>query len=324
MDSKRADSPPPPPIRRVLLVGANGNLGRVMLEALARAQCFEVTVLRRATSAAPAPAAAAATLTVSAELGLDELTAACAGHDAVVAAFPLTDVGQHLRLVDAAFAAGVRRYVPADFGSCDAASPQAQHHLQLYRDKTLVRQRCEELAGRLPGRAAADGGAFTWTSVVCGHFFDHGLRSGLLHFDLATRTAQLLDNGGARASASTLARAAEATVRVLQRPGPTANRAVFVQSFCPTQLEVLAALERATGTKWRTQRLDSNAFLARQSRLLAEGDGAATEEIVFVLGTVDADWTRRDGFAMRLLGLDDERLDDVVAAVVAAAASETA
>ena len=36
-----------------------------------------------------------------------------------------------------------------------------------------------------------------------------------------------------------------------------------------------------------------------------------------MLGTVDADWTTRDGFAMELLGLQDEKLDDVVAAVVA-------
>ncbi|UNI15525.1 hypothetical protein JDV02_002051 [Purpureocillium takamizusanense] len=302
------------PLTRVLLVGANGTLGSVILEGLVQARCFDVSVLRRSTSTSPPTAAAAVrTVSISPDLPLDELTAACQGHDAVVAAFPLTDVSQHLRLVEAAFRAGVRRFIPADYGSCDAASPQPQHHLQLYRDKTLVRDKCETLGEH----AARDGKPFTWTSIVCGHFFDYGLEDGLLHFDLDTRTAQILDGGDIKASASTLRRVAESVVAVLERPDETRNRAVYVQSFCPTQLEVLAALERATGTPWHTQHLDSNAYLERQSRLLAEGNHAAVVEIVFVLGTVDADWTTRDGFAMELLGLRDEKLDDVVAAVVA-------
>ncbi|POR31865.1 NmrA family transcriptional regulator [Tolypocladium paradoxum] len=306
------------PIRKVLLVGANGTVGSVILEGLVQARCFDVSVLRRSNSSSSGTAAGIADVTVSPQLGLDELVAAIAGHDAVVAAFPLKDVDQHLRLVEAAFRAGVRRYIPADYGSCDAASPQAQAHLKLYRDKTAVRDKCEELASRNPS------GPFSWTSIICGHFFDYGLRDGLLHVDLDAHTAQILDAGDIKASASTLRRVAESVVAVLQRPRQTRNRAVYVQSFCPTQLEILASLERATGRKWHTQHLDSNAFLERESRRLAAGDHDAIEGIVFVLGTVDADWTRRDGFAMELLGLEDENLDDVVAAVVAEHAKEKA
>ena len=312
--SAMASAPSPSgPITKVLLVGANGTVGSVILEGLVQARCFDVSVLRRSTSTSPPTDAAVRTVSVSPDLPLDELTAACEGQDAVVAAFPLKDVSQHLRLVEAAFRAGVRRFIPADYGSCDAASPQPQHHLKLYRDKTLVRDKCETLGEH----AARDGKPFTWTSIICGHFFDYGLEGGLLHFNLDTHKAQILDGGDIKASASTLRRVAESVVAVLQRLDVTRNRAVYVQSFCPTQLEVLAALERATGTAWHTQHLDSNAYLERQSKLLAEGDHEATEEIVFVLGTVDADWTTRDGFAMELLGLQDEKLDDVVAAVVA-------
>lgn len=299
------------PIRKVLLVGANGTVGSVILKGLVQARCFDVSVLRRSNSTSSGTAAGIADVPVSPELGLEELVTAVSGHDAVVAAFPLKDLGQHLRLVEAAFRAGVRRYIPADYGSCDAASPQAQAHLKLYREKTAVRKRCEEFASQTPS------GPFTWTSIICGHFFDYGLRDGLLHFDLDAQKAQILDAGDIKASTSTLRRVAESVVAVLQRPQQTRNRAVYVQSFCPTQLEILASLERATGSKWHTQHLDSNAFLERESRRLAAGDEEAIEEIVFVLGTVDADWTRRDGFAMELLGLEDEKLDDVVAAVVA-------
>ena len=299
-------------------MGANGTLGSVLLAGLLSAGCFDVTVLRRANSTSKASSQTAKTVSVPGDLPLEELTAAFTGQDAVVAAFPLSDVSQHLRLAQAAYDAGVRRFIPADFGSCDASSKQAQHHLPLYRKKTQVRDKCEELGAA----AAAEGKPFTWSSLVCGHFFDYGLRSGLLHFDLDKRTADILDAGDIKASASTLRRIAEATVATLQRPDATANRALFIQSFCPTQLEIFASLEEATGHVWHQRSVDSNAYLALQSKLAAEGSHQAVEDVVFVLGTVDADWTRRDEFAMDLLGLKDESLDDVIAQVVAEHAKE--
>lgn len=305
-----------PPIKTVCLIGANGTVGSVITRELVQAGCFDVSILRRSNSSSASPAGVTE-IPVSPALELQELTRALSGQDAVVAAFPLKDVSEHLRLVEAAFNAGVRRYIPADYGSCDAASPQAQHHLRLYRDKTAVRTRCEELS-QMAAEDQTGASPFTWTSIICGHFFDYGLGSGLLHFNLDAERAQILDAGDIKASASTLRRVGESVVRVLQRHQDTRNRAVYVQSFCPTQLEILASLERATGNKWHTQHLDSNAFLERESKRLEAGDGEATEEIVFVLGTVDADWTRKDGFAMELLGLQDENLDQVVREVVAA------
>lgn len=303
-----------PPIQKVCLVGANGSLGSVILDALVAAGTFSVSVLVRATSTSvPAHAAVVTRIPIAPEFDGPELARLLVGHDAVVAAFPLKDVSQHLRLAEAAHAAGVRRYIPADYGSCDARSPQAQRHLQLYRDKAAVQARCEALAAT----AAADGRVpFTWTSIVSGHFFDWGLRNNYLHLDVRAKKALVLDAGVGKASASTLPRVAAAVVRVLQRHAQTRNRFVFVQSFCPTPLELVAALERATGEAWRTAHVDSNAYLDRQTAALAAGDEHAVHNIVFVLGAVDADWTRRDEFAMDLLGFEDENLDAVVGNVV--------
>ncbi|EGR48306.1 uncharacterized protein TRIREDRAFT_78476 [Trichoderma reesei QM6a] len=308
------------PIKKVCLVGANGTLGSVLLAALVQANCFDVSILQRSTSSSTSSASPSIPrIIVSPDLAVDELTTALAGQDAVIAAFPLGQGDQHLRLVEASFHAGVKRFIPADFGSCDAADALPQEYLPLYRRKTLVRERCEAFAAR-------PGSAFTWTALVCGHFFDHGLRHGLLHFDFATRTAQILDGGHARASASTLRRIAEATVRVLQRPEQTSNRRLYVQSFNPTQLEILAALEKAMGEKWTVRQVDSKAYLEDARKRLESDDEeavlVAVEDIVFVLGALDADWTKRDGFAMELLGLEDERLEDVVEEVVAAYRAE--
>ena len=42
----------------------------------------------------------------------------------------------------------------------------------------------------------------------------------------------------------------------------------------------------------------------------------AVENLVWILGTLDANWERKDGFSMRALGLEDEDLEAVVRRVV--------
>ncbi|KAL2204569.1 NmrA-like family protein [Sarocladium strictum] len=299
--------------QKVCLVGANGNVGGPILQALRADGTFEITVLRRSGSSTSYAQSDVTEVVVSDELALDELTEALKGQDVVISSFPLKDVNQHLRLVEAAFRAGVQRFIPADFGSCDAASPWAQETLKLYRDKTLVRDKLEKLGAS----SAQEGGHFTWTALICGHFFDYGLKSGLLHFDLKTHTAQVLDGGNTKASASTLGRVAEATVKVLKKPKETANRAIYVQSVCVTQLELLEAIEKVTGVKWTKEDLDSKAFLAEEKAKVDAGDHAAVEEVVYVIGQLEADWREKEGFAMELLGLEDEDLEQILRKVVA-------
>lgn len=299
-------------LNKVCLVGANGRLGSVLLDGLVASNSFTISILKRASSTStPAHASSVTQIPVPDSLPLEELTEALHGQDAVIAAFPLKDVSQHLRLVEASLRAGVKRFIPADFGSCDAASDNAKRILKLYRDKDMVREKCEQLAAHNPD-------SFSWTALVCGHFFDWALRDGLLHTNLDTHVAQLLDGGTTPASASTLRRVTEATVAVLRNPDATRNRKLYVQSFAPTQLEVVAALEKATGTEWKKEFLDSKEFVARHQAAADGGDHEAIEEIVFVLGALEADWREKDGFAMNLLGLQDEDLDRVVADVVAA------
>ncbi|KAF4982114.1 hypothetical protein FZEAL_2220 [Fusarium zealandicum] len=294
-------------LKKVLLVGGNGTLGTVLLDSLVSSNSFDVTVAKRASSSSkPAHADIA---TIPDDMSVDGLVPVLKDYDVVIASFPLKDVTQHTRLAEAASKAGVKRFVPADFGSCDAQSDEAKKLLRLYRDKDRVRERCVELAGQNSG--------FSWTALVCGHFFDYGVRDGLLHTDLKTNTATILDKGDVPASASTLRRVAEALVAALQRPDVSRNRVLYVQSFCKTQLEVVAALEKATGAQWTREHVDSAAFVEREVNKYAVNQSHhAMEEIVFVLGALDADWRKKDDFAMKELGLEDEDMDKVVQEIV--------
>jgi nucleoside-diphosphate-sugar epimerase len=300
-------------IKNVALIGANGNLGTEVLSALVSAGHFQVTVVKRASSLYSIPAALSThdirIKIVDDELSLESLKAALEGQDAVIVSMPLKEPAQHLRVADAAAAVGIKRVIPADYGSCDSDSPRVQELVPLFRAKVDVRARLQQHAAAHPD--------FSWTSIVGGHFFDWGLREKFLHFDLRKRATDIVDYGRYRSSMSTLGRVSEAVVAVLARDDDrTKNRVLFIQSFCVSQLDVLAALERATGAQWEIRHLDSDEYIRERKAKADAGDKQAVEDLVFVLGTLDGNWEERDGFAMKLLGLKNENLDEVIRRVV--------
>ncbi|KAK8111041.1 isoflavone reductase [Apiospora kogelbergensis] len=296
-------------IENVALLGATGDLGAPMLEVLITAGTFNITVLqRRSSKLAPRTHPSVRTVTVDDDMSLGSLQGALQGQDAVIASFRPRDVDVHLRLADAAAAAGVARFIPADFGSCDSSSERVQELVPLFLAKVRVRQRLQELAAEKP--------EFTWTSFVTGHLFDWGLKENFLHFNLKTRTADILDDGKYRSSTSTLKRVSEAVAKVLQHEEIGRNRMLFVQSFCVSQLDVLASLEKATGDKWKVNWLDSEQFIKESKAKADAGDKEAVKDLVFALGAVDGDWEGKDDFAMEALGLKNEDLDTIVRRVV--------
>lgn len=144
---------------------------------------------------------------------------------------------------------------------------------------------------------------------------------------------EILDDGNTTWSASTLDQIALATVGVLQRPEETRNRMLYIQSFCVSQNEVLRAFERATSSssgssssgdgndeggekKWKVTKLDSKVYREEKVKKRDEGDKQAIEDLVWLLGALDANWEDRKDFAMKDLGLENEDLDAVVRRIV--------
>jgi putative NADH-flavin reductase len=296
-------------IKTVTLVGASGNLGGPVLDALVAAGHFDVTVIQRQSSKSN-PSQAVPVVRVADSWDVEELKGKLKGQDAVIACFPLKDTAEHLRLAEAAAAAGVKRFIPADFGSVDARSAYARKLVKLFEKKVEVRERLEDLA-------AKSGGAFTWTSLVAGHFFDWGLANGFLHFDLKTKKADILGDGTRKSSNSTLGQIGKAVVQILLKPEETENRVLLIQSFCISQLDVLRSLEKATGSKWTADYVDIDEFVAKHKAQADAGNKDSIEDLVFALGVIEGNWEEHEDFAMELLGLQNEDLDEVVKKVVA-------
>ncbi|MCJ1322936.1 hypothetical protein MMC15_008286 [Xylographa vitiligo] len=291
-------------IRNVALLGANGTLGPSILHALLNANVFTVTVLSRASSKSTYPDSIHVA-TISDELLLEELVHILRGQDALVVAFAGSNSDLQIRLADAAAQAGVKRFIPADFGSCDSSSPRALELVPLYSEKQKVRKYLQQLA------TTSD---LSWTSLVTGHFFDYGLQCGLLQFKIKERKVRIFDGGDIKWSTTTLDTIGMAVVRILQKEDETKNRMLYIQSFCTTQNEVLGLLENVTGPKWHIEYITSDEYIneVKQQHGSNLDSAEATEDLVSVVGIVDANWEGKDDFANSLLGLKGEDLDEVI------------
>lgn len=268
---------------------------------------FNVTVLKRASSTSSSDYPAGVKVAeIDDAFAVDDLVPIFKGQDAVVVTIKGTQVDIQKRLADASVKAGVKRFIPADFGSCDSSDPHAQDCVPLFANKTELRSYLTDLA--------KSNETFTWSSIVCGHFFDWD--TAFLHIWPKERRADIVKSGDLKASYSTLARVGEATSRILQRPAETANRVLFIQSFCVTQVQIVEAFEKASKAKYEVAWLDADTYEREQKVKRDEGDKEAIENLVWLLGAIEGNWEVRDEFAMSLLGLGNEDLDNAVEKVV--------
>jgi hypothetical protein len=299
-------------IQNVAIIGGNGTLGKPVLEALQKSE-FNVWVINRRTSKSVYPRTQV--LTVPDDLDVDAIAKEFQEKqiDALVIAIAGSQVEQQRKLIDAAFKSGVKRVMPADFGSCDSADDKTNEILPLMKGKKGIRDYLVELE-----KKERDGnrGKLTWTSLINAHFFDWGLGNGLLKFDVRGRKAYLLDGGNIKFSASTLPFIGSAVVKVLEKPQETENKLLYIHSLHVTQEEVLAALEKVTGDKFERVEENSEEELKKCRPKMLDGDHDAREEVVAIWGVVAADWKKREAFANELLGLKEEDLDEVVQRVV--------
>lgn len=299
-------------ITNVVLVGANGKLGPFILKALTDTPNFKVSVLTRATSKSTYPANVNI-LRTDDDLPYEQLVKVLTGQDALVIAFAGTQAENSIKLANAAFEAGVKHIIPADFGSCDSSDPAALDLIPLYVNKKDVRDHLI----KLNNQTRQDGSQMSWTSLVTGHFFDFGLKSGLLGIDVERRNAKVFDGDKWKYAASTLAHIGLATAKALQQAEHPRlkNKLVYVQSVRISQGELVSALEKVTGEKFEVQDLKSAEFIKKHKSLLEEkpGDHDITEELVTVGGIIGTDWdTKGDAFVNDLLSMPQEGLEDLV------------
>ncbi|KAK9415705.1 putative Bifunctional pinoresinol-lariciresinol reductase [Seiridium unicorne] len=246
-------------IKNVALVGATGNLGPSVLEALLKTKDFNITVLKRAESKSKLPASVKVKV-VDFE---DEasLVAALKGQDAVVSTLGTPGFALQTRLIDAAASAGVKRFIPSEFGS-DTANPK-NSKLPVFQPKIQVD---EYLQKKFPKTG------LTYTFVHNGPFLDWGLKVPFL-LDVQGHKAELYDGGDQLFSATTLAGVGKAVVGVLNHFEDTKNRFVYVQEAAVSQKQLLNILKKARpDTKWVEEVVSTSDLEAKANEDLSKGN----------------------------------------------------
>ncbi|KAL7268362.1 hypothetical protein RUND412_009019 [Rhizina undulata] len=232
-------------IKNVALIGATGNIGNHILAAL-RASDYHVAVLTRGGSAAPQSLPADVKVVTVDYNNHASVVKALKGHDALVASIASTALGLQKKIIDAAVEAGVKRYIPSEFGSDTSNEKTSQ--LAVCKAKVETREYLEVLSKEEK---------IEWSGVVNGALLEWGLKVGFLGFNKVAKTARLYDGGDRLFSVSKLADVGRAVAGILAHPVETRNRLVYVHSAVVTQKQLLAIYEKHTGDKWTAVDIDT-------------------------------------------------------------------
>lgn len=212
-------------------------------------------------------------------------------------------------MIDAAIKAGIKRYIPADFGS----NGENEAVLDLFPPLKGKRATVEYLKSK-------ESATFTWTSIITGLFVDMALKNTFLGYDIANHKATIWNSGNERFSCSTTPNVARAVLQVLSQPDVTANRYIYTSSFEITQNEILASLEKVTGGKpWGVEHVTSENQIKAGKEAMAKGDFIGTGKLALAAsfgGIYGADFVAEGKLANEMLGVPKENLDHVLKGIV--------
>ena len=139
---------------------AGGNLGPSILNQLVDSKKFHVTVISRESSTATFPGdVAVRKANFESQASLE---AALKGQDGVISTVGTTGLAGQKTLVDAAVAAGVKRFLPSEFGS-DTRDPKTYEVIgSLFKSKIAV----------VDYLKTKENTPMSWSAIVTGPFLD--------------------------------------------------------------------------------------------------------------------------------------------------------
>jgi hypothetical protein len=237
----------------------------------------------------------------------ESLKTAFQGQDAVISLVGGLALGDQNKLIDAAIAAGVKRFIPSEYGS-NTPDKRTRDIVPVFEAKfgtvNYLKSKEKEIS---------------WTSIIPGPFLDWGLKVGFLGFHSHSKTATLFDDGEAVFSTTNLHQIGVATVKALEHADQTKNQYVYISGFQTTQKEILAVAEKVTGAKWTVERVSVKEHIEQARVKLQKGDFSAIADLLQSV-TFSKDEQLGDLSALGLwndkLGLLKESLEDTVRAAL--------
>ncbi|OKL63655.1 hypothetical protein UA08_00072 [Talaromyces atroroseus] len=243
-------------IKNVTLVGGSGRLGTFILDKLLASK-FNVQVLRRAGSSSNYATSAV----VEADFtDLESLKAAFQGQDAVVSVVNDAGVPGQKLLIDAAIAAGVKRFLPSNFGS-NMTNPNSRK-LPVFAGKVAVEDYLIEKSKTTD---------LTYSFVYTGGFTDFCIQNKVI-IDFSEYKPTLFNGGETEFSTTSMPTVGDAVVGVLEHPAETQNRPVYVSELVTSQNQLLSVAKRLAPNKpWAPVTADLDVLAASAIERFTQG-----------------------------------------------------
>ncbi|KAH6999993.1 NmrA-like family protein [Ilyonectria destructans] len=293
-------------MNKVALIG-KGSLGSAILEQLIDGG-FAVTVFTRDKKSIQGVPAGAEVAEVD-YASVASLEKALRGQDAAISTVAVHALGGQKLVIDACIKAGVKRYIPCDWGSL-STDPVARQ-LAVYAPQVETQDYL---------RDKAESGELEYTIISTGVFLDLLFTTPTL-VDFETHTVQIYDNGTHPFSTSSLASIGKAVVGALKKATDTKNSVLYIHDTVLTQAKFMALLKKHSpkGVEWTETEVDAEAELQRSTKAIQESgidlfNMIAQLKAAFLGGKYGAAYKRVDNELLGLGLLDDEGLEAKVIA----------
>ncbi|KAL5113632.1 hypothetical protein ACEQ8H_008497 [Pleosporales sp. CAS-2024a] len=170
------------------------------------------------------------------------LEEAFAGQDVVISTISGGDFKLQITIIDALVAAGVKRFIPHEFGH-DTLNQGIQARIPKYAGRAKVLHHLEnKVAPETPG--------FDWIGIATGYTLDSNLINGDLGFDMEWHSATIQGTGDELFAVSSLARIGQVVTKVLQYWSEMNSKYVYAAGVITSANDILWAAEQATGQQW--------------------------------------------------------------------------
>ena len=208
---------------------------------------------------------------------MESLTAALKGIDALVSTVAGEATDSQIVLIDAAIAAGVKRFIPSEYGSC-TTNPKIEA-FPFYAPMFKIKRYLQE-------KAKTEN--LTWTVFACGAFMEF-VFGGTMILDFAQHKAVLLDEGDNRLSSTSMPNIGRAIAGILKNFEATKNKVVRTSEVILTQNQLLRIAEEVRpDIKWEISKVQSSAILKEGLDKLSTGDFSMPVIIKVLTGTAGA------------------------------------
>ncbi|KAK0370453.1 hypothetical protein CLIM01_12182 [Colletotrichum limetticola] len=243
--------------KNVALLG-KGLLGSAITTELANAG-FNVTVFGRAESASGDLPAGVHFKTIDYST-VDTIATAVKGQDVIVSTLSKGGLFIQRTVIDGAIKAGVKRYIPSDWGSFTTDPKAAAELTVMMKPLTDTQNYLKEKVGEIEHTIFSVGG---FTDLIV---------KFPIAFDYANKTAAVTNGGHARFASTSLAGIGKAVAGALKNPEATKNRNLKIQEFEVSQAQLLALAKKYSppGTEWKETELDGEVELEKNLKAAQE------------------------------------------------------